>query len=93
MQMDATTRQRPDMQELTGEWIIGSKPRPYDDINAFQVWLDDGSVRRARRVGNWSTALNPGTLCFTDCTHPLANVICHEPRIRAWRIDLPPSQR
>lgn len=77
------------MQELTGEWIVGSKPRPFDDINEFELWLDDGSVRKAHRVGNQGTILTPGTLAFTDCTHPSSNVICDEARIRAWRVRVP----
>jgi hypothetical protein len=74
------------MQELNGEWLIGSKPSQFDDIHDFELWMDDGSIRLARRVGNRSDSLTPGTMAFTDCRHPLQNVICDESRIQAWRV-------
>lgn len=68
------------------DWIIGSKPRRFDDANAFDLWMRDGSVRRARRVGNESLNITPGTLIFTDCQHPLQNVVCDERDVQGWRI-------
>lgn len=79
------------MRELLDEWIIGAKPRPFDNIHDFELWMDDGHVRRARRVGNRSLSITPGTMVFTECKHPLSNVICDESRIRAWRIASPPG--
>ena len=77
--------------EHLGEWIIWSKPRPYDDLNTFEVWAN-GQVRRAKRAGSRSSLLTPGQLYFVDCTHLLQNVICDEARIDAWRIVATPSQ-
>jgi len=74
------------MREPLGEWIMVGKPRTFDDIHDFELWMDDGSVRKAHRVGNQSMSLTPGTMAFTDCTHQLSNVICDESRIRAWRV-------
>jgi hypothetical protein len=69
-----------------GEWI--HQPMPwFDDRHSFQVWLDNGEVRNVRRAGNDGFIFSPGTLYFTDCVHPLQNMLCHEDRIRAWRID------
>ena len=73
------------MSEQIDEWIIGSRPRPYDDIHMFRVWLDCGAVRLARRCGN-DGPMTPGQMIFLDCSHPIQNVICDESRIRAWRI-------
>lgn len=73
------------------DWIIGSKPLPFDDIHNFQLWMDDGSLRKAKRAGNqgpWT----PGVLMFTDCRHPLSNAMCDERNIRAWRITSPPGE-
>ena len=67
------------------EWIIGGAPRPYDDTNTFDVWLANGQVRKARRAGN-EGPLTPGQMYFTDCSHPLQNVICSQDDIKAWRI-------
>jgi hypothetical protein len=56
-----------------------------DDMREFQVWMADGSLRTVRRIGNRSHFLTPGTLAFTDCTHPLQNLWCDESRIVGWR--------
>ena len=55
----------------------------------FEVWIHD-YVRRVKRIGDWSTYFTPGTLVFTDCTHPEQNVLCHEPFVQAWRLIEPP---
>ena len=61
----------------------------YDDINTFTVRVFN-QLRKVRRIGNYdSTILNPGTLIFIDCTHPLQNIICPENEIKAWRMDVP----
>ena len=67
------------------EWIHDARLPRYDDIHTFQVWIYDG-VRTVRRVGNESMSLTPGTLVYTDCTHPMQNVICHELDVKAWRM-------
>ena len=67
------------------EWIHAGLP-PYEDRYVFDVWLDDGSTRKVRRVGNECTVFSPGTLIFTDCVHPAQNALCHEPRVMSWRI-------
>ena len=61
----------------------------YDDIHTFTVRVFN-QLRKVKRVGNNSGLnLNPGTLIFTDCTHPMQNVICTEGEITAWRMDVP----
>jgi hypothetical protein len=61
----------------------------FDDINTYTVRVFD-QLRKVRRIGNNDIrALNPGTLIFTDCTHPMQNVICPEEKITAWRVDMP----
>jgi hypothetical protein len=65
------------------EWLHEGRPPFCDDVNEYQVWVY-GDVRRVRRVGNKSV-LTPGTLIYTDCTHPLQNVICDEKNVLAWR--------
>lgn len=50
----------------------------------LEVWVN-GQVRTAKRVA-WSQSLTPGTLVFTDCTHPAQNVLCHEPLVQGWRV-------
>ena len=67
------------------DWEHEGKPPRFDDMHDYQVWIY-GAVRNVRRVGNCSTCLDPGTLAYTDCMHPIANVICHEPDICAWRL-------
>jgi len=66
-------------------WEIDEKMPRFDDVHYFDVWIDD-SVRRVRRIGNRSTSLSPGVLVFTDCTHPMQNVLCYEPLVKAWRM-------
>ena len=61
----------------------------YDDMNTYIVRVFN-QLRKVRRVGNnCASTLSPGTLIFTDCTHPLQNVICPEKEITAWRLDVP----
>ena len=67
------------------DWEHEGKPPRFDDAHDYQVWIY-GAVRSVRRVSNWSTWLNPGTLIYTDLMHPMANVLCHEPDIFAWRM-------
>lgn len=43
-----------------------------------------GHQRKVKRVGNDSMSLSPGTLIFTDCTHPMQNVIVDESKIESW---------
>jgi hypothetical protein len=69
------------------EWEVTERiPRNYvDGPRDFEVWMRDGSVRQVQFVGMDSTFLTPGTFAFTDCTHPLQNVICDDDRIVGWR--------
>ena len=62
------------------DWIHDGKPS-YLPLT-YQVWLDDGQVRMVRRI----ETLDPSTLWFLDNRHPLANAICDDRRIRAWRM-------
>ena len=68
------------------DWEHEGKPPRFDDMHDYQVWIY-GAVRDVRRVGPRSTTwLDPGTLAYTDCTHPIQNAICYEPDISAWRL-------
>jgi len=61
----------------------------FDDINTYTVRVF-GQLRKVKRIGNYDiSGLNPGTLIFTDCTHPMQNIICPEEKITAWRVDIP----
>lgn len=44
----------------------------------YVLWLDTNEVRSARGT-EWCG------LMFTDCTHPLQNVICDAERVHGWR--------
>lgn len=66
------------------DWNVDEKMPRYDDLREFEVWIR-GSVRRVRRIGNRSCALEPGTLAYTDCTHPMQNIICDERAVQGWR--------
>ena len=66
-------------------WECGERLPYLDDSHEFEVWIDN-YVRTVRRIGDNSLSLTPGTLVFTDCTHPAQNVLCHEPLIKAWRM-------
>lgn len=67
------------------EWFHFGSPPLFDDIREYEVWLGHGAPRRVKRVGHHSLSITPGTLCFTDCFHPLQNAICAESAIQAWR--------
>lgn len=67
------------------DWQIEDRMPRYDDIREFEVWLRNGSTRTVRRVGNRSLRFTPGMLLYTDCTHPLQNVICDESDVVGWR--------
>lgn len=67
------------------EWEIEERMPRFDDMREFNVWLVDGSVRTVRRIGNRSHFLTPGSLAFTDCTHPMQNVLCDESNVVGWR--------
>lgn len=68
------------------EWIVNAPLPRWDDMREFWVWSGK-DVRSVRRVGNLDpTRLTPGTVIFTDCTHPIQNVLCDESQIQGWRI-------
>lgn len=71
--------------EAGTEWECLERMPRYDDIHEYEVWVY-GSARAVRRIGNRSAYFAPGTLVFTDCTHPAQNVLCHEPDVLAWRM-------
>jgi uncharacterized protein len=50
-----------------------------------EVWLTNGQVRRVFR------STGQGGIRFTDCRHPLSNVICDDSLVVAWR-PLSPSR-
>lgn len=53
----------------------------------LRVWMDDGSVRSVRH----ERTLMGFTLHFTDCCHPLQNVICPSEQVQAWSLATPPG--
>lgn len=75
---------------MTDQEIIANNALPkYDYFNTFTVRVLN-QLRQVRRVGNNEmTSLTPGTLIFTDCTHPMQNVICPEAEITAWYMNAP----
>lgn len=73
------------------DWNVEEKMPRYDDIREFQVWMGCGNTRKVRRAGNHSMVVSPGTLMFTDCTHPMQNIICDEQSIKGWRYSPSPS--
>jgi hypothetical protein len=66
------------------DWIHAPLPR-FEDRFSVDAWLDNGEVRRVRRIGNGSPRITPGTVVFEDCTQPWQNMLCDEGRIQAWR--------
>jgi hypothetical protein len=67
------------------EWIHDSKPPRFSGPLFCQVWLDDGSVRLLRRVGDESRSITPGEFVYADNCHPLAQSLCDLGRVVAWR--------
>lgn len=59
---------------------------PYENIGKqeYEVEIFNGT-RKVKRVGNESMLLSPGTLIFTDCTHPTQNAIVPESEIKSWK--------
>lgn len=67
------------------DWETEEKlPFTLDETLRFQVWTGEG-VRTVRRVGK-SVSMWPGTLVYTDCTHPIQNVLCSESDVKGWRL-------
>ena len=62
------------------EWILGNKV-PRINSTEFQVQLRDDSLR----IVALRPLLDPWTLWFIDCTHPMQNAICDDSQIIAWR--------
>lgn len=69
------------------DWEVVEKLPKYNDKNEFIVEVY-GQIRKVKRVGNNSAFYTPGTLIFTDCTHPKQQAICDESKITAWKIDV-----
>lgn len=44
------------------------------------VWMKNGEVRHIRRLA-WMNQPY-----FTDCVHPLQNVLCDEEKVIGWRL-------
>lgn len=61
------------------EWIQGNRITVYN--RPIEVWMKNGQVRRI--ILNPENASDPW---FTDCTHPLQNVVCAREYIEAWRL-------
>ena len=67
------------------DWIHDSKPPRFGGPVFSQVWMNDGSVRSVRRVGNESMSITPGEFIYTDNCHQTAQAICSLERVMAWR--------
>lgn len=67
------------------DWIHDSKPPRFDGPLFAQVWLDDGSLRLVRRIGNESMSITPGEFVYADNRHPMAQALCDLGRVVAWR--------
>lgn len=67
------------------DWKISTRV-PYLDL-PFRVWLADNSVRAVRYVRTMMGL----TLHFTDCTHPMQNVICDAEKVWGWMLATPPG--
>lgn len=58
------------------EWEV-SEPMPRL-AGMFDVWLDNGTVRRVRWCMGW--------LAFQDCRNPAQNILCDASRVKGWRV-------
>ena len=67
------------------DWIHDSKPPRFGGALFSQVWLDDGSVRLVRRVGNESMSITPGMFVYADNRCQIAQALCDLDRVIAWR--------
>jgi hypothetical protein len=67
------------------DWIHDSKPPSFGGPLFCQVWLDDGSLRLVRRVGDESRSITPGEFVYADNRHPTAQALCDLRRVLAWR--------
>lgn len=67
------------------DWVHSRVPY-FDDSRQIEVWLGNSLVREAMRVTRDSMYLTPGTLVYTDCQLPMADVICDERSVMAWRV-------
>jgi len=66
------------------DWNTEEKMPRFDDVHEYDIWIN-GCTRSVRRVGNRESMFSPGTLIYTDCTHPQQNILCHEDEIEGWR--------
>lgn len=48
----------------------------------FDVWLNDGSVRRVR----YAHLFTGGFIQFMDCNHPAQNANCDPSRVVGWKV-------
>ena len=68
-------------------WNVDDRLPRYESRFPIEVW-DGRSVRKARRIGFRESdrgTLSPGTLVYTDCTHPMQNMLCDESAVMGWR--------
>lgn len=69
------------------EWNVDDRLPRYESRFPIEVW-SGRNVRHARRIGfreSDESTLSPGTLVYTDCTHPMQNMLCDESKIIGWR--------
>ena len=66
--------------DWTHEGVPPLSAHPYD------IW-DGKQVRHVRytQPEEWWLSMWPYTLIYTDCTHPMQNILCSERYIKAWR--------
>ena len=73
------------MNKFSDEWEVAEKLPRFDDVHDFEVCIF-GQVRKVRLAGNDSCYLTPGTWHFTDCNHPMQNILFSRDDVMAWRI-------
>jgi len=62
-------------------WIPGHEI-PYTPDAVFDVFMDNGHIRKVRR----NLSLDYSNLFYMDCTHPAQNAYCTQDQVKAWRV-------
>lgn len=59
---------------------------PYENIGKQEYEIEIfNTLRKVKRAGNELMSLSPEILIFTDCTHPMQNIIVPESEIKSWK--------
>ena len=73
------------MTKFSDEWEVAEKMPRYDNLHDFEICIH-GQVRKARLAGDDSQYLWAGTWYFTDCNHPMQNILFDRDDVTAWRM-------